>query len=300
MTPIRDLVELTKPRVNVMVALTTLVGALMVPDGKGDALSIAVTVLGTYVLASAAAVFNMVLEERSDALMPRTAGRPLPTGRVTRRQALLVGLALTVGGLLMLAFGVNLLTAALGLATLASYLLVYTPLKVITPWSTHIGAVPGALPIVMGWSGAAIARGPLEPSHLGAEFSSLGIGPWLLFAILFFWQLPHFFAIAWRYRLDYAAGGLAMLSVGDEEGRRTSAESLVFTVALVLSSVTPWMVGMVGVVYLAGAVLLGIGFLYFAVRFRLECSEPRARALMLFSILYLPAVMLLLVLDRVP
>ena len=295
-----DLVELTKPRINTMVLLTTLVGALMTGSVIEHPLSLLAALVGTYLLAAAAAALNMVAEEHSDALMERTAGRPLPSGRVTRGRATLLGLGLTVLGTATLALWVNPLTTLVGLITLGSYLLVYTPLKRYTPWSTHLGAVPGALPPVMGWTAMTAHEGlaAWAPSALWSEIVRIGLGPWALFAILFFWQLPHFFAIAWKYRLDYARGGLAMLSVEDEAGLRTSNQALAFTAALVVASITPWLQGMAGAIYLAVALALGGIFLVFAVRFRLERTEVRARALMLYSILYLPALLIALVAGR--
>jgi protoheme IX farnesyltransferase len=295
-----DLVELTKPRINTMVLLTTLVGALMTGQVIERPLTLLAALVGTYLLAAAAAALNMVAEEHSDALMERTAGRPLPSGRVTRRRAMMLGVGLTALGTASLALWVNPLTTVVGLITLGSYLVVYTPLKRYTPWSTHIGAVPGALPPVMGWTAVTAHDGlaAWAPAALWSETVRIGLGPWALFAILFFWQLPHFFAIAWKYRLDYARGGLAMLSVEDEAGVRTSNQALAFTAALVVASVTPWLQGMAGTIYLAVALLLGGAFLVFALRFRLERNEARARALMLYSILYLPALLIALVAGR--
>lgn len=294
------LLELIKPRVNAMVVLTTLVGALIAARGSAVPVTpLLAALVGTFLLASAAAVLNMVLEVESDQLMERTAQRPLPSGRAEPAQAFWLGIVLALAGTTLLVVRTNPLTTLLGVLSLAAYLLVYTPLKRVTPWSTHIGAIPGALPAMMGWTALQSSPGlaGFRPDSLPAELGRLGIEAWILFGILFFWQLPHFFAIAWRYRDDYVRGGLAMLSVRDPDGSRCAVQSLVFTVALVLVTLLAWSAGLGGGLYLSAALLLGTLFLAAALAFALERNQARARALMLYSIVYLPLLLLILVLD---
>jgi protoheme IX farnesyltransferase len=214
--------------------------------------------------------------------MQRTANRPLPAGRMDPDAALLFGVALGVAGLVELALAVNLLTALLGVVALAGYVFVYTPLKRVSSLSTVIGAIPGAIPPMMGWSAV---RGQLDPAA------------WVLFGILFFWQMPHFLAIAWLCREDYARGGFPMLTVSDPDGGRTSRQMILYGVALVPVSLLPSVLGLMGTVYFVGA--LGLVYLGFGFGFARTRSTSGARRLMLASILYLPAVLLVMLLDRV-
>lgn len=294
------LLELIKPRVNLMVVLTTLVGGLIAARGAVPLTPLVSVLIGTFLLASAAAVLNMVLELESDQRMVRTAQRPLPSGRAEPAQAVWLGLSLAAAGCALLAVATNPLTTLLGVLSLLAYLLVYTPLKRVTPWSTHIGAIPGALPPMMGWSALQSTSGlaGFRPDLLPSELGRLEAEAWILFGILFCWQLPHFFAIAWRHREDYARGGLAMLSVDDHDGRRCATQSVVFTVALVALSLLAWTSGMAGDLYLAAAVVLGAIFLAVVLAFSWQRSAERARAIMLYSILYLPILMVMLVVDR--
>jgi protoheme IX farnesyltransferase len=279
-----DYVELTKPRITLMVVLTTLVGFVMGSRGGLAVAPLAAAILGTALVASGASALNMVLERRTDALMRRTRSRPLPSGRLRAQEALAFGLLLTSAGLLELSFGCGPLAAAVGFASWASYVFVYTPLKAVTSLSTLVGAVPGALPPVIGW---VAARG------------SLDAGAVVLFAILFLWQVPHFLAIAWLYRDDYAEGGLPMLPVLDPSGRLTFRQAVAHCFALLLVSLTPTAAGMAGSVYLAGAAILGLGFAAVALRAAVLRTTPAARALFLSSVLYLPALYVLLLVDRV-
>jgi protoheme IX farnesyltransferase len=226
---------------------------------------------------------NQLLERDDDAKMRRTQDRPLPSGRITPEAALLIGGVCAGAGLADLALAVNLLTAWLGALTLASYLLVYTPLKRLTPLNTAIGAIPGALPPLMGWTAA---RG---------EISGAG---WALFAILFFWQLPHFLAIAWIYREDYARAGFVMLPVLDPSGARTGKQALSHTLGLLPVSLCPFLFGLAGPVYLAGALALGAGLLWRAWAFSRRISVAGARRLFYASIIYLPLLLALIVFNK--
>jgi protoheme IX farnesyltransferase len=226
----------------------------------------------------------MLLERRTDSLMLRTRARPLPAGRLRVPETLTWGLALTTTGLALLAWRTGALAAAVAFVTWASYLFLYTPLKTRTSLSTVVGALPGALPPVIGW---AAARGQLEP------------GAFVLFAIVFLWQIPHFLAIAWIYREDYARGGLPMLPVLDPDGRLTGRQAVANTLALLLVSLVPTAAGIAGRAYLAGAVLLGLGFTAVAVRAAVLRTPRAARWLFVASILYLIALCALLLADRV-
>jgi protoheme IX farnesyltransferase len=278
------LCELTKARLTALVVITTVVGFYAGWQGPMDWLRLVHTLMGTVLLASGAAALNQLLEKDHDALMQRTMDRPLPSGRLQTDTVLMFGGACACLGMLYLAFAVNLLTALLGAATLVSYLFVYTPLKRVTTLNTAIGAIPGALPPLMGWTAA---RGEIT------------VAGWSLFAILFFWQLPHFLAIAWLYREDYARGGFAMLPVLDPEGHRTGRQAVSHTLGLLPVSLCPALFGIAGVLYLIGAFLLGAVFLWYAVQFSRRLTKPSARQLFLFSILYLPLLLTLLVVDKI-
>lgn len=278
-----DLVELTKPRITLMVALTTAAGYLLgAADGVGFSRLI-FTVLGTLLLAAGASALNMVMEREADGRMLRTAHRPLPAGRLEVEPALAFGVLLSLAGVLALVLLVDVLPAVLGAFTLLAYLFVYTPLKKVTPLSTVVGAVPGAMPPLIGWSAGA---------------QNLGTGGWVLFAVLFFWQLPHFFAIAWLYRDDYARGGFATLPVVDPHGERTAAQTVIFTVALLGASLFPLLLDPSGWLYGVIAILLGAWFLAAAIRFARSRSRVTARRLMLQSIVYLPMILGALLVDR--
>ncbi len=278
-----DYVELTKPRITSMVVLTSLLGFVMGSVGPVSAAALLAALLGTGLVAAGASALNMVLERDTDARMQRTRNRPLPAGRLRVLDAVGFGAALTLLGLAELLWLSGRLAALVALATWASYLFVYTPLKRRTSLATLVGAVPGALPPLIGW---AAARQALEP------------GAFVLFAILFLWQVPHFLAIAWIYRDDYALGGLPMLPVLDREGRMTGRQAVAHSLALLLVSLAPATGGMAGAAYLAGAALLGAALLAFALRLGLERTATAARALFLASVVYLPALCLLLMADR--
>jgi protoheme IX farnesyltransferase len=276
--------DLVKARLTALVVITTLVGFYVASKGSVDLVLMLHTVAGTALLASGAAALNQLLEREHDAKMRRTEDRPLPSGRLSPETVLIAGGVLCLGGLLYLAAKVNYLTALLGVLTLVSYLFVYTPLKRVTTLNTAIGAIPGAIPPLMGWTGA---RG---------EITSDG---WTLFAILFFWQLPHFLAIAWLYKEDYARAGFAMLPVVDVDGRRTGSQAVSHTLGLLPVSLCPTLFGLAGGFYFISALLLSVTFVWFAVQFSRQLTPKRARQLFFASILYLPLLLGSLVLDKI-
>ncbi|HUD49729.1 MAG TPA: heme o synthase [Candidatus Baltobacteraceae bacterium] len=278
------LCELFKLRLTGLVLLTTLVGFYLGSRGPVSWVLMFHTLFGTALLASGAAALNQLIEREHDAKMRRTQDRPLPSGRLTPESVLVVGAACGLIGMIYLAAAVNLVTAALGAATLLSYVFVYTPLKRVTTLNTVIGAIPGALPPLMGWTAA---RG---------EISSEG---WSLFAILCFWQLPHFLAIAWMYKDDYAKAGFVMLPVVDLNGERTGRQALCHTLGLLPISLCPFLFHMVGPIYLVGALILGILFIWCAFDFSRELTLQRARRLFFASIIYLPLLLSLMVIDKV-
>ena len=276
--------DLVKARLTTLVLLTTLVGFYLGWPGAMNYALLIHTLAATALLAAGASALNQLLERDYDAKMRRTQDRPLPAGRLQPTTVMLIGGVCSVAGLVYLALAVNLLTSVLGAVTLVSYLFIYTPLKRVTWLNTAIGAVPGAFPPLMGWTAA---RGELT-----------GEG-WALFAILFFWQMPHFFAIAWIYRDEYAKAGFKMLPGIDPEGRRTAQQSLSNTLALLAVSLFPFVFKMAGPAYLAGAIILGAAFLACAVRFSRQLTVPRARQLFFASIIYLPLLLALMVWDKV-
>jgi len=274
-----DFLELTKPRITLMVVFTALVGFVCATLGPISFPALSAALLGTGLVAAGASALNMLMERDTDALMRRTRTRPLPAGRLRPGEALLFGLGLTALGLLELAWLSGTLAALVALATWSSYLFLYTPLKRRTSLSTLVGAVPGALPPVIGW---AAARHSLEG------------GAFVLFAILFLWQVPHFLAIAWIYRDDYAGAGLPMLPVLDRAGHLTGRQAVVHCLALLIVSLAPVAAGLAGVAYLVGAALLGLALTGFALNLALARDQPAARALFLASVVYLPALSCLL------
>jgi heme o synthase len=282
---VADYLELTKPRITVMVVLTALVGFVMGSRAGISPVGLSTVLLGVAFVASGASALNMLLERDTDALMRRTRDRPLPSSRLQPTDVLVFGMVLTVAGLLGLYFWSGPTAAAVAFATWASYVFVYTPLKRRTSLSTLVGAVPGALPPVIGW---AAARGSVDPAAF------------VLFAILFLWQIPHFLAIAWIYREDYARGGLPMLPVLDPHGHLTGRQAVSHSLALLFVSLAPAAAGMAGRAYLVGALLLGMAMTGVALRAAIVRTTPAARQLFLASIIYLPALSALLLLDRRP
>lgn len=279
-----DLLELTKPRITFMVVLTTAVGFILPATGPLPLGLFFHALLATGALVSGASVLNQVLEIDTDARMRRTAQRPLPSGRLHPDTALALGVALAIVGVLWLALAVNLLTALVGIAALVGYVFVYTPMKRWTSLATIVGAVPGALPPVMGWTAY---RDAIEP------------GAWVLFGILFMWQLPHFLAIAWMCREDYGRAGFPMLSVHDDRGVRTARQALLWAAALVPVALLPTVLGLTGGVYFAGALAAGLLYLAGAVAFARQRAHETARKLLWISVLYLPAILAVMLLDRV-
>lgn len=276
--------DLVKARLTTLVLLTTLVGFYIGWRGPMDFVLMFNTLTATALVAAGAAALNQLVERDYDARMRRTRNRPLPSGRLQPTSVMLFGGVCAVTGLVYLALAVNLLTCVIGAVTLISYLFIYTPLKRVTWLNTIIGAVPGALPPLMGWTAA---RGVLS-----------GEG-WALFAIVAFWQIPHFMAIAWMYRDEYARAGFKMLPVIDPDGRRTGQQAVSHTLALLFVALCPFAFKMSGPFYLAGALVLGAGFLWCAIQFSRQLTPARARQLFLASILYLPLLLGVMVLDKV-
>ena len=277
------LCDLIKARLTFLVLLTTLVGFHVGTRGGIDWLLMIRALAGTSLLACGAAALNQLWEREHDAKMRRTETRPLPSGRLTPQTVLIFGGACSVAGLVYLALAVNLLTALLGAATLVSYVFIYTPLKRVTWLNTAVGAVPGALPPLMGWTAAR---------------NELSVEGWALFAILFFWQIPHFFAIAWLYREEYEKAGFVMLPSLDADGRRTGRQAVSHTLGLLMVSLTPFALQLAGPTYLLGALVLGLVFLGCAILFAVQLTRTRARQLFFASILYLPLLLGLMVLDK--
>jgi protoheme IX farnesyltransferase len=288
----RDYIELTKPRITWLILMSTGIGYFFGLPAAANWLDflrgihflpLLHTIVGTGLIASGTAALNQWYEREADRHMRRTAGRPLPSGRLSANGALVFGAALSVAGFLELWLGVNLLCAAIGAFTLASYLFLYTPLKQRTWWSTTVGAIPGAMPPMIGFAAAA---GALTPQA------------WVLGAILFVWQFPHFYSIAWMYKEDYARAGIRMLPVVDPDCRSTARQIVLYGIALIPVSLVPGMLGMTGRLYLVGALILGLVYLYSGVRVAMERTLLRARAVLLTSVLYLPLIYGLMLLDR--
>lgn len=275
--------ELTKARLSLLVVVTTAVGYCLGSPGPIDLAAFLHAVLGTGLLAAGASALNQLLERDLDALMLRTQDRPLPSGRLTPTFVLVFGSLCSVIGLAWLAFLGNLAAAALGALTLGLYVFVYTPLKRVSTLNTIVGAVPGAMPPLIGWAAAT---------------GGLSAGGWSLFALQFFWQIPHFMAIAWLYRDDYARAGFQMLPVVDPTGERTGLQSIGHSLGLLTVSLSPFVLGLGGAAYLTGAVVLGTLMLALAIRFARRLERSPARWLFLASVVYLPAVLGLMVLDR--
>ena len=276
--------DLIKARLTTLVLLTTAVGFYIGEIGSINFILFFNTLAATGLVAAGASALNQLLEREYDAKMRRTQDRPLPSGRLQPTTVAIFGGVSSVVGLVYLALAVNLLTSVLGSVTLVSYLFIYTPLKRVTWLNTAIGAIPGALPPLMGWTAAR---------------NELGGQGWALFAILAFWQMPHFFAIAWLYRDEYAKAGFVMLPNVDSEGRRTGQQTVSHTFALLIASLCPFVFKMAGSVYLVGAIILGAGFLFCAFQFSRHLTLARARQLFLASIIYLPLLLALMVWDKV-
>jgi len=280
---IRDLVELVKARLTLLVLLTTAVGFYLGADSPINFAALLHTVFGTAAAAAGAAALNQWWEYKLDALMHRTRSRPVPAGRMRPRDAVVLGAALSIFGVAYLAFVCNALSAALAAITIIIYIFAYTPLKRVSTFNTALGAVPGALPPMIGW---AAARG------------TLNAGAWMLFAILFFWQLPHFFAIARMYRDDYARAGFQMISSDDRTGERSASQSVFFCMLLFIVAGLPAFLGIATVFYLLAELVLGGVFIAVAMRFLKTRATSDARRLFITSIIYLPLLLGALVLSK--
>jgi protoheme IX farnesyltransferase len=282
---VADYVELAKPRIVLMVLVTAFVGFYVGSETVPNYLKLVEMLLGTALAAAGTLALNQVIERHTDAKMERTRHRPLPDGRLQAREALWFGLVLTFAGLLYLLLAVNFLSAVVTALITVSYLLFYTPMKLRSSLCVLVGAVPGALPPVIGWVAAT---------------GSLDVGAWVLFAIMFLWQVPHTLAVARLYRNDYARAGIQFLPVIDLDGASTNRQIIFHTAALLAVSLLPTLLGLAGPVYFVVAFLLGIGFLLSGIRLALESTLSRARALLFTSLIYLPMLLLVMALDRAP
>jgi protoheme IX farnesyltransferase len=280
-----DYWELTKPGVTFMVIISVLGGFYLGSRGPLDFMLLIHALVGSWLVAGGTNALNQLIERDIDLKMKRTHLRPLPAGRLSFSQVAIFAAAISILGILHLSLAVNWLTGLLAALTLASYIFIYTPLKRTTPLSTVIGAVPGALPAMGGWTAV---RGEIT------------IEAWVLFAILFFWQLPHFLAIAWIYREDYARGGFSVMTVLDESGVQTGWHIVLNCLALLSVSLLPTLLGLTGVIYFFGALILGIGFLIFGLRVAVQKTNRYARQLLHASVIYLPVLMVLIFIDKAP
>ncbi len=278
-----DYVTLAKPRLNLLVVGSTLAGFAMGRGAMADVVLVLGMVGGTALVAGGASAFNQVIERRTDALMRRTRLRPLADNRMSARDALIYAAVLSGLGLVILAALVNLLSSAVALATLVSYAAIYTPLKLRSSFATVIGAIPGALPPVIGWAAAT---------------NTLSREAWILFGILFLWQLPHFLAIAWMYKDDYARAGFLMLPVIEPDGRSTVRQSVLYAAALLPLSLAPTLIGMTTTWYFVAALALTLGFVGLTLRFAQTRAVADARRVFFGSILYLPVLWILMIAGR--
>lgn len=278
-----DFAQLVKARLTILVLVTTAVGFYLGWEGPMNFAALGHAVLGTALAAAGAAALNQWWEHKFDGMMLRTRGRPIPSGRMLPHEGLLAGALLGIAGVVYLALVVNFLSALLAAITIILYLLAYTPLKKISTINTLVGAIPGAIPPMIGW---AAARGALDA------------GAWSLFVILFFWQMPHFFALAWMYRADYARAGFRMMSNDDDTGLRSSSQSVLFCMLLLIFAGLPGYIGLTKVIYLPIALALSGGFTAMAMRFHRKRTPRDARALFLSSIIFLPLLLAALVLTK--
>jgi protoheme IX farnesyltransferase len=280
---VSDFLSLTKPRLNLLVVATSAAGYYLGSPGVPEAGPMLRTVAGTALVAAGAAVLNQLYERDTDGLMRRTRNRALPDGRVLPADARLFGIVISAAGLALLAAQPRLLAAALALATLIVYLAIYTPLKRRTSAATLVGAIPGALPPLIGWA---------------ASHGSITFGGASLFTIVFLWQIPHFMAIAWMYRDDYAKAGFPMLPVIDPGGRRAARQAVVYAAVLIPATAVPAAAGVSGAAYLAVAMALGIALLALAIRFAISRTDRSARELFFGSIVYLPVLWIAMIVNR--
>jgi len=279
----RDYIALTKPRITWLILMSTGVGYFFGAKSGWNFLTLLHTIIGTGLIASGTAALNQWYEREADAKMKRTQDRPLPGGRLAPRNALIFASLISAAGFAELFFAVNALSAWLGLFTLASYLFIYTPLKSRSPHSTTIGAIPGAMPPLIGYAAAS---------------GTLSWEAWILFAILFLWQFPHFYAIAWMYREDYERAGIRMLPVVEPDGESTARRILLYSLVLIPISLVPKFLSMTGNFYLFGALAIGLMFLYAGIRVSFDRTRQQARRVLLASVIYLPVLYGLMLLDR--
>ena len=283
--PLSAFLELTKPRIGMMVVVTASIGYFLGASYIGhmyDLHLFLLSMLGTALAGSGASVLNQYLERDVDAKMDRTKNRPLPSGVMAPSVALYYGVALALGGCFLLLFTVNILAAFLALQSTFLYVLVYTPMKRLSWWNTSVGAIPGAMPPLIGWAAAT---------------GSLNAGAWILFAVLYIWQHPHFYAIAWMYKEDYARGGMKMLPVVKPDGRNMFFQVIFFAIVMVPVSLLPKVVGMSGWFYFVGALVIGVGFLVYCIVFTHERNDQAARKVMYASIIYLPLWLIIIAID---
>jgi len=280
---VADYARLAKPELTLLSVMTALGGAFLASQGSVPYFGMLHTFVGTLLVGGGAGTLNQIVERKDDALMKRTEHRPLPAGRLSYRQAAAYGAVLSTLGVVYLALSTNVLAAFLAVATLVTYVALYTPLKKITPFATVIGGIPGALPPMIGW---AVVRGEIT------------IEAYALFAIIFFWQMPHFLSLAWVYRRDYARAGYRTLTVIDRDGSATGRQILFYSIALLPATVLPTYVGLTGVTFFIGGFIVAIAFLSVALRFFSAHTAVNARRIFYASLCYLPLLALLIVLDR--
>jgi protoheme IX farnesyltransferase len=278
-----DFFELTKPRVVTMVLITTFVGFYLGISGAPDYLCLLQTLIGTALAGGGTLALNQYLEREADAKMERTKMRPLPDGRLQPGEALVFGVLITVGGLLYLALTVNPLSSVVTGAIVVSYLFAYTPLKMKTSLCSVVGAIPGALPPVIGWAAAR---------------NSIDLEAWVLFTIMFLWQMPHSLAIGWLYREDYARAGFRLLPVLDPQGKSTGRQIVSNCLALLAVGLLPTLIGFTGSVYFFSALVLGMMFLWYGVNLARLCSREAARRLLFASLVYLPVLLAVMAFDK--
>jgi len=280
---IKDYIALTKPRITWLILMSTGVGYFFGAKNGWHWVTLVHTIIGTGLIASGTAALNQWYEREADAKMRRTQARPLPAGRLDAWKALVFAILISAAGFGELWFGGNPLSAMLGLFTLLCYLFVYTPLKQRSPHSTTIGSIPGAMPPLIGFAAAS---------------GTLTWDAWALFAILFLWQFPHFYAIAWMYKEDYARAGIQMLPVVEPDGKSTARRILLYSIALIPISLMPKFFAMAGDVYLYGAIAMGLAFAYYGLRIRWDRTRQQARRVLLASVVYLPVLFSLMLIDR--
>jgi heme o synthase len=280
---ISDYITLMKPELTFLSVITAMAGVFLASPGSipfGVSLHV---LLGTTLLGGGAGALNQFIEREYDGMMRRTEHRPLPSGRLSPAEVLVFGAALSVLGILDLTLFTNFLTGFLAVVTLVTYLFLYTPLKRITPWSTAVGGIPGALPPVIGWT---------------AVRNEITLEAWVLFAVLFFWQMPHFFSLAWMYRKDYARAGYKMLTVLDPSGSVTSIHIIAYSTLLLFASLMPGVLGYAGVIYVGVALLLSMAFIGSGIQLWISCSNESARRVFFASLIYLPVLFLFMIIDK--